>query len=148
MTTFESTLQGVWRCWLNSQRESVLRHIILNLNPNNRADHISQPAQRLQNPSEYAGALSLSFSQVGVGQSTIYWCWHLFLHEIRIQSYRASLKPQLASVAATISPRGLKCWLFNISFPLKPWALRELFQGNYKLYRQWHTDYFGLSLSL
>lgn len=104
--------------WIQSG-EPALHHNILNLNPNNRADHISQPeAQELiwvhWHPVPF-------FLTGGSGvQNMIYWRWHfasrylLLLPQIRIQSPRASMKPQKAMAAATISPRGLECWLYNI----------------------------------
>ncbi len=108
--------------WIHSG-ESVLHHIIVNLSPNNRADHISQP--EAQEPLWVRWHPVPIFLLGGSGVlNTIYWCWHfasrhlLPLPQIRIQSLRASLKPQKARAAATISPRGLECWLYNIEFTL------------------------------
>lgn len=119
--------------WIHSG-ESVLHHIILNLNPNNRADHISQPE----------------------APEPIWVRWHpvpLFLtggsgaqHNILVLTFcfslssspASDLNPISQSLPETSESQGscynfsqkTKMLIIHYLISLKPWALREFFGIN------------------
>lgn len=154
MGTFESTLQHSQEGadWIHSGG-SELHHIILNLNPNNRADHISQPE----------------------APEPIWVRWHpvpLFLsgesgaqHNILVMAFCFALSSSPASDLNPISQsqpetsesqdscynfsQRTKMLIIHYLISLKPRALREFFEINMSFIdRNCGTNYFSLSLSL
>lgn len=65
--------------WIHSG-ESVVHHIILNLNPNKRNDHISQS----EGPTIRVRRQPLCSRLSHRARSSIYWCWHSVFHHLRL----------------------------------------------------------------
>lgn len=151
MATFESTLQNSLKEALIEFTAESLCFIISYWIWTQTTELTIYLSQRPQNPSECAGTLSLSFSQVGLGQSTIYWCWHFASRHLLLLSDQNPIsqsQPETSESQGTCHnfSQRTKMLIIQYLISLKPWALKDFCRDNYELYRQhlWHRKLFWL----
>lgn len=118
--------------WIHSG-ESVLHHIILNLSPNNRADHISQPEAPEPICVRRQPCLSLSYRWEWGTEHDILaltFCFSLSSSPASDQNPISQSQPETSESQGSCYNFSQRTWTLIVQYliSLKPWALREYFR--------------------